>query len=103
MTEALSGLLPIIFSRLKIHRVEAACLPNNDASQALLEKIGFHKEGFARRYLKINGAWQDHILYGLLDTDRKIAPIPEIREEKKRRAKRIKNKNYGTSPSPAQS
>tara|TARA_B100000686_G_C16733095_1_gene941952 strand:- start:560 stop:1306 length:747 start_codon:yes stop_codon:yes gene_type:complete len=91
MTEALSGLLPVIFSRLKIHRIEAACLPRNDASQALLKKIGFHKEGFARSYLKINGAWQDHILFGLLDSDTKIAPIPVIHQEKKKRAKRIKN------------
>jgi ribosomal-protein-alanine N-acetyltransferase len=34
-----------------------------------LEKTGFTREGVARRYLRINGAWQDHLLYGLLDTD----------------------------------
>ena len=103
MTEALSGLLPIIFLRLKIHRIEAACLPNNEASQALLEKIGFRREGFAERYLKINGTWQDHILYGLLDTDTKIAPVPAAQLIKKKKDRGIKSKRFKASTSPARS
>ena len=75
MTDALSGLLPFIFERLKIHRIEAACLPHNQASRALLAKAGFQEEGYVRRYLKINGQWQDHVLFGLLDTDPRLAPI----------------------------
>ncbi|HBR25975.1 MAG TPA: 30S ribosomal protein S5 alanine N-acetyltransferase, partial [Rhizobiales bacterium] len=49
--------------------LEAACLPTNTASIKLLEKTGFKREGLARRYLRINGVWQDHLLYALLDTD----------------------------------
>ncbi len=103
MTEALSGVLPVIFSRLRIHRIEAACLPNNDASQALLKKVGFRKEGFARRYLKINGVWQDHILFGLLESDTRIEPISEIRQEKKNGTRQLNRKRLETSPSAAQS
>jgi ribosomal-protein-alanine N-acetyltransferase len=66
MTEALQVLLPYAFDRIGLHRVEAACLPQNAASRGLLLKLGFVEEGYARRYLRINGSWQDHVLYGLL-------------------------------------
>jgi ribosomal-protein-alanine N-acetyltransferase len=59
-------LLPYIFDRIGLHRVEAACLPHNAASRGLLTKLGFAEEGYARKYLRINGTWQDHVLYGLL-------------------------------------
>jgi ribosomal-protein-alanine N-acetyltransferase len=49
--------------------VEAACIPGNAASARVLEKCGFAREGVARRYLCINGSWQDHYLYGLLEDD----------------------------------
>ncbi len=54
------------FEQLKLHRLEAACLPDNAASQKVLEGQGFEREGFARSYLKINGIWRDHVLYGRL-------------------------------------
>ena len=57
------------FRRLALHRIEAACVPENIASQKLLERAGFRSEGQARSYLKINGAWRDHLLYGLLRED----------------------------------
>src|SRR6266478_194701 len=66
MSEAMGALLPYAFDRLGLHRVEAACLPHNTASRALLAKLGFREEGFAVRYLKINGSWQDHVLHSLL-------------------------------------
>ncbi len=66
MTEALEALLPYAFERISLHRVEAACLPHNTASRGLLLKLGFVEEGHAREYLRINGSWQDHVLYGLL-------------------------------------
>ena len=50
--------------RRGLHRVEAACLPENHASHRLLLKSGFYEEGMARAYLKINGAWRDHVLFG---------------------------------------
>lgn len=54
------------FHGLGLHRVEAACVPHNDASRGLLLKVGFEQEGKARAYLKINGAWADHLLFGLV-------------------------------------
>ena len=57
------------FLSLRLHRVEAACLPENVASRSLLERNGFVREGIAREYLKINGAWRDHLLYALLETE----------------------------------
>ena len=72
MTEAMRALLPYAFDRLGLHRVEAACLPTNKASRALLAKLGFREEGYAVRYLKINGTWQDHVLHSLLAEDFKV-------------------------------
>lgn len=66
MTEALTAVLDFAFVRLGLHRVEAACLPENEASRALLFKCGFHEEGYAREYLRINGRWQDHQLYAVI-------------------------------------
>lgn len=63
------------FDAINLHRVVAACQPENAASQNLLERAGFRKEGLAREYLKINGAWRDHLIYSLLATDRS-APAP---------------------------
>lgn len=69
MTAAVRAVLPFVFGSLKLHRVEAACLPHNTASIRLLEKVGFRREGYARRYLCIAGRWQDHVLYGLVAED----------------------------------
>lgn len=63
MTAAVRVLVPFAFSTLKLHRLEAACIPENAASVRLLEKTGFVREGYAREYLCINGTWQDHLLY----------------------------------------
>jgi [ribosomal protein S5]-alanine N-acetyltransferase len=63
MTAAVQVLVPFAFSTLKLHRLEAACIPENSASVRLLEKTGFVREGYAREYLCINGIWQDHLLY----------------------------------------
>ena len=69
MTAALRALIPFGFGALRLHRLEAACIPNNDASIGLLEKTGFKREGYARQYLCINGIWQDHLLYARLRDD----------------------------------
>ncbi len=70
MTAAVRALIPFCFRTLRLHRVEAACIPGNAASVALLEKTGFTREGYARGYLCINGIWQDHLLYARLQDDR---------------------------------
>jgi [ribosomal protein S5]-alanine N-acetyltransferase len=69
MSAAVKALLPFTFGTLKLHRVEAACIPTNVASIRLLEKCGFMREGYAREYLCINGVWQDHLLYARLASD----------------------------------
>ena len=69
MTSALQVLLPALFGELSLHRVEAACIPTNLGSVRVLEKSGFTREGLARRYLCINGVWQDHLLFGMLHED----------------------------------
>jgi ribosomal-protein-alanine N-acetyltransferase len=69
MAASVRAVVPFVFDSLELHRLEAACLPTNAASIKLLEKTGFQREGLARRYLRINGVWQDHLLYALLDTD----------------------------------
>jgi ribosomal-protein-alanine N-acetyltransferase len=63
MTDAVKALRAHAFSELSLHRLEAACLPSNMASIGLLERTGFDREGFAKSYLKINGRWEDHILW----------------------------------------
>ena len=69
MTAAVKALIPFSFGHLRLHRLEAACIPTNKPSIALLEKTGFQREGYARQYLCINGIWQDHLLYGRLKSD----------------------------------
>ena len=69
MTRAVETLLPFAFRGLRLHRVEAACIPTNEPSRRLLERTGFKREGVARQYLCINGIWQDHLLYARLESD----------------------------------
>jgi [ribosomal protein S5]-alanine N-acetyltransferase len=66
MTAAVRAIIPFAFASLRLHRLEAACIPSNAGSIRLLEKTGFVREGYAREYLCINGIWQDHLLYGRL-------------------------------------
>jgi [ribosomal protein S5]-alanine N-acetyltransferase len=73
MTAALPLVLDFAFDRLGLHRVEAACLPTNIPSRALLARAGFHQEGYARGYLCIEGKWQDHLLFAILRGDREAA------------------------------
>lgn len=72
MADAVAATIPYAFFGLRLHRIEAATLPNNLTSIRVLERNGFIKEGYARRYLKINGAWQDHVLFGLTVEDYRV-------------------------------
>lgn len=69
MSRAVRAAAHFTFGSLRLHRLEAACLQHNEQSIRVLERVGFKREGFARSYLRINGRWQDHILYALLETD----------------------------------
>ena len=70
MTAAVRALFPFVFGALRLHRLEAACIPTNTASIRLLERTGFSREGLAREYLCINGLWQDHLLFARLNDAR---------------------------------
>src|SRR6201985_1918210 len=69
MFAALQLVIPYIFSGLELHRIEAACIPDNERSMRLLEKAGFQREGYLRGYLKINGQWRDHVMFSRLESD----------------------------------
>jgi ribosomal-protein-alanine N-acetyltransferase len=62
-------ILAFAFDELGLHRVEAACRPENEASRALLEMVGFQYEGRARAFLNIAGKWRDHDRFSLLSND----------------------------------
>jgi ribosomal-protein-alanine N-acetyltransferase len=69
MTAASRALAGFAFATLRLHRIEAACIPTNAASIRLLENTGFVREGYARQYLCINGVWQDHLLFARIRDD----------------------------------
>jgi [ribosomal protein S5]-alanine N-acetyltransferase len=72
MSRAVRAVIGYAFKIQGLHRIEAACLPSNEPSKRLLERVGFQQEGYARAYLNINGQWRDHLLFALLESD----PLP---------------------------
>ncbi|MEM0995761.1 MAG: GNAT family N-acetyltransferase [Bacteroidota bacterium] len=66
MTEALKAILHFAFEEVGLHRVEANVVPQNQASRGVLERLSFVQEGAARRFLKINGGWEDHLRFAIL-------------------------------------
>lgn len=73
MFEALTYSTRYVFDEMGLHRIMANYLPRNKRSGALLERMGFAIEGKARRYLRINGTWEDHILTALINPGHKEA------------------------------
>lgn len=69
MTEALTACISYIFRDMGLHRIQANVMPANTASIKLLERLGFRREGFHEKYLKINGRWEDHISYAVLNPE----------------------------------
>ncbi|MDT4967104.1 MAG: [ribosomal protein S5]-alanine N-acetyltransferase [Acidobacteriota bacterium] len=69
MTEAIQLMLRYAFEHLKLHRLEANIQPGNAASIALVNRAGFVREGYSRRYLKISGRWRDHERWAILADD----------------------------------
>ena len=65
MTEALRASLDYVFEDLNLHRVMANFMPHNQRSNAVLRRLGFTVEGYARDYLFIDGGWRDHVLTAL--------------------------------------
>jgi len=66
-TEAVKRIIEFTFDELILHRLEANVIPSNTASIKVLEKLNFVKEGYSENYLKINGRWQDHLRYALIN------------------------------------
>jgi ribosomal-protein-alanine N-acetyltransferase len=66
MSEALRAATGWVFSELRLHRIMANYQPQNERSGRLLERLGFVREGFAPRYLFIDGEWRDHVLTALI-------------------------------------
>jgi ribosomal-protein-alanine N-acetyltransferase len=79
MSEALAILCDHAFAQFGLHRLEAACIPDNTRSIRILEKAGFAREGYLRSYLKINGIWRDHVLYARINPrhERVGAPVEQ--------------------------
>jgi ribosomal-protein-alanine N-acetyltransferase len=65
MTEALRAVVRHAFESLRLHRLEASVIPTNERSVRVLERMGFVVEGYARKYLFINGQLRDHLLTSL--------------------------------------
>jgi ribosomal-protein-alanine N-acetyltransferase len=69
MTEALVLLLDAAYRDVGLHRVEANVQPTNTHSLALVERIGFAREGFSRRYVRVGGRWRDHVRFAMVAED----------------------------------
>jgi ribosomal-protein-alanine N-acetyltransferase len=65
-TAAVGATLDLAFGELGLHRVQAATLPHNHRSQRVLERNGFERIGYAPEYLRIDGRWQDHVLFQVI-------------------------------------
>ena len=69
MRDGLELMLRYAFRTLRLHRVESNIQPANKRSIGLVRRAGFVREGYSRRYLKIDGRWRDHERWALLVED----------------------------------
>jgi len=72
VTEAVKALVPFAFGALDLHCIQAACVVGNERSVSVLKKCGFHEEGIARGFLRINGSWRDHQVFAILRDDPRV-------------------------------
>ena len=70
MPEAVRGVVRFAFAELEMHRIYATALGGNAASQRVLEKAGFQREGVLRGHGRLAGEWVDAVFFGLLNTDK---------------------------------
>ncbi|MGV8998452.1 MAG: GNAT family N-acetyltransferase [Parvibaculaceae bacterium] len=69
ITRAVRALIPHVFEELKLHRIVASCLLENERSKGVLRRCGFREEGYTRGLLRINGVWRDHVQFAILRDD----------------------------------
>lgn len=69
MKKGMTQVITHAFRKMKLHRLEANIQPGNALSRALVKKLGFRREGFSPRYLKIAGRWRDHERWAILAED----------------------------------
>lgn len=67
MQEVVAAGIDYLFGEFGLHRIMASHMPANVRSGALLERLGFEREGYAKQYLMINGRWEDHVLTALIN------------------------------------
>lgn len=67
ITEAIAMGIKVIFDVYKLNRIDVAVLPRNKPSLRVMEKLGFTREGFSEKYLEINGVWEDHVRFGMVN------------------------------------
>ena len=81
-TEAIRAVLDFAFGVAELHRVQAAIMPRNVRSLRVIDKLGFRREGYAERYLQIDGRWEDHILFARTREEH-VAPGRAVADERK--------------------
>ena len=85
MRRALEEVLGMAFNEFGLNRIQAAIMPENTRSQALVNRLGFRKIGLAERYLKLDGDWRDHMLNEFVAKPAP-APAPEKAKPEKKAA-----------------
>lgn len=76
VTEAVQMVVKFALSALALHRIQASIMPRNLASQRVIEKCGFVREGYCERYLQIHGVWEDHYVYAI--TQERYEQLPNF-------------------------
>jgi len=64
--EACARLAAFLFEVVRVHKLVAWCVADNEPSWRLLEKLGMRREACLRQYTRLGGAWRDELVYGLL-------------------------------------
>lgn len=69
ITEGIKKAISVVFEELKLHRIEAPIMPNNNASIKVVSKLGFANEGIAKKLIKVNGKCEDHTRWALINSN----------------------------------